>query len=380
MIKDGVPHVMNPAEPMEPPAVYDLRELWRLESESEDGELVFGVIHGVAEDEAGNFYVLDSQLKTVHVVSRDGRYLRAIGREGEGPGELESPTKVFVRDDGIISVIDIDAGKLTFLTAEGCPAGELRAKLDGFDTTRIVSVCRIPHGYVLLVAALTFDERIMTKTDLIGVFSREGCLRAKVAEKTTTRVRGTPFVYDQEAVNAFRFLGATMSGSVLVLESYSEYRIDAYNLDGTKRMVIEREFEPVRRDGEKLSEEKHRLERYYRRRNPQIIVSDFERTVLGVTGRANGELWVTSSRSCKDLPKGIADIVDVFDSEGRWVEQAIMRKEISPEEDFIFYLEDRVFISLAGSGAYLAAMGGLQGTLYLSASGMRESLHCCVVK
>ncbi|MCK4304807.1 MAG: hypothetical protein KAY24_11270, partial [Candidatus Eisenbacteria sp.] len=34
VVKDGVVHVMNPAEPMEPPAIYELRELWRLESET----------------------------------------------------------------------------------------------------------------------------------------------------------------------------------------------------------------------------------------------------------------------------------------------------------------------------------------------------------
>ena len=39
---DGVAHVKNPAEPMEPPVVYELRELWRLESETEDGDVVFG--------------------------------------------------------------------------------------------------------------------------------------------------------------------------------------------------------------------------------------------------------------------------------------------------------------------------------------------------
>ena len=52
-----------------------------------DGPQGFGDIHDIAVDQAGRIYVLDFASKEVRVFGRDGAYLRAMAREGEGPGE-----------------------------------------------------------------------------------------------------------------------------------------------------------------------------------------------------------------------------------------------------------------------------------------------------
>ena len=45
--RDGVPHVMNPATPMDGATTVALEELWRLGGDSEDEEEFFGVIGDV---------------------------------------------------------------------------------------------------------------------------------------------------------------------------------------------------------------------------------------------------------------------------------------------------------------------------------------------
>lgn len=67
---------------------------WRLVEELRLGQIdgtgpeVFGDVHDVAVDEKGHIYVLDYGSKEVRVFDREGRHLRNMARDGEGPGEF----------------------------------------------------------------------------------------------------------------------------------------------------------------------------------------------------------------------------------------------------------------------------------------------------
>ena len=69
------------------PGAWRLVEELRLGNVMGDGPQGFGDIHDIAVDQAGRIYVLDFASKEVRVFGRDGAYLRAMAREGEGPGE-----------------------------------------------------------------------------------------------------------------------------------------------------------------------------------------------------------------------------------------------------------------------------------------------------
>jgi uncharacterized membrane protein YgcG len=68
---------------------------------------MFGIVAGVAFDAAENLYVLDRQSARVMVYDRTGRFLRQIGREGQGPGELMVPLSLAIAGDGTVIVSDI---------------------------------------------------------------------------------------------------------------------------------------------------------------------------------------------------------------------------------------------------------------------------------
>ena len=80
-VKDGVPHVMNPATPSDGNVNLAPREAWSAGGD-EDGDVLFGVIAAVDIDGQGNVYALDMQLSQVHVFDRSGQFLLTIGREG----------------------------------------------------------------------------------------------------------------------------------------------------------------------------------------------------------------------------------------------------------------------------------------------------------
>ena len=94
---DGVLHITNGASPSEGIETMHLEELWRVGGEDDD--VLFGVILQVRTDEEGNIYLLDSQLAQVQVYSSDGRHLRTLSREGDGPGEVRRPTDLVLLPD-----------------------------------------------------------------------------------------------------------------------------------------------------------------------------------------------------------------------------------------------------------------------------------------
>lgn len=67
----------------------------------------FGIVAGVAFDAADNLYVLDRQSARVLVYDRTGRFIRQIGSQGQGPGELMVPLALTLAGDGTVIVSDI---------------------------------------------------------------------------------------------------------------------------------------------------------------------------------------------------------------------------------------------------------------------------------
>ncbi|MBP2681470.1 MAG: 6-bladed beta-propeller, partial [Candidatus Krumholzibacteriota bacterium] len=98
--RDGVVHVLNPADPGSAAVVLTPKELWRTGGDSDEEDVLFGVVAQITSDDSGNVYALDAQLNQVVIFSPEGKYLRSIGREGEGPGEFQRPSDLFLSPDG----------------------------------------------------------------------------------------------------------------------------------------------------------------------------------------------------------------------------------------------------------------------------------------
>jgi hypothetical protein len=73
----------------------------------------------VAFDAAETLYVLDRQAKRVMVYDRTGRFIRQIGKEGEGPGELMMPVQLVIAGDGTIIVADLGRPAYSLFRPDG---------------------------------------------------------------------------------------------------------------------------------------------------------------------------------------------------------------------------------------------------------------------
>ena len=139
--------------------------------EEGDENFVFGRIFDIDVDKSGLIYVLDNAFSRVQVFDAAGAFVRSVGRPGEGPGDLATPTAIAVHDNGRlfvagggrVSVFDVDGqyvdsfqhgvvGSLVRSLKVDPEAGLFVACLDimdqdivhryDFDSARLLSFCK----------------------------------------------------------------------------------------------------------------------------------------------------------------------------------------------------------------------------------------------
>ena len=78
---------------------------------------------GPVVDSEGNFYVLDAGNYRAQVFDASGEYVRTLGRQGQGPGELTQPRAVVIAGDRIV-VLDSGNRRYSAWTLDGEYLGE----------------------------------------------------------------------------------------------------------------------------------------------------------------------------------------------------------------------------------------------------------------
>jgi len=93
-------------------------------------------------DSDTNLYVLDFYESTITVFDKNGKYLRTMGRQGQGPNELEQPLCISIYDDKI-SIYE---------KFKGIKIWDLNGKYIDFilDNRKNISICKAINNFYLL--------------------------------------------------------------------------------------------------------------------------------------------------------------------------------------------------------------------------------------
>jgi hypothetical protein len=116
---DGVIVVKNPKEPIYPDEIVTFEEELTIGKSEGPEEYLINFIRSFAIDDEGNTYILDLRPYRIKVFDEDGKYLRSIGRSGQGPGELQGPRNIQFTVQKEIMVNDSRKGALLFFSVDG---------------------------------------------------------------------------------------------------------------------------------------------------------------------------------------------------------------------------------------------------------------------
>lgn len=75
-------------------------------------------------DASGNIYVLDAGNHRVQLFDPAGKYVRTLGREGQGPGEFALPPRVLIVAGDRVIVMDTGDRRFSAWTLDGEPIGD----------------------------------------------------------------------------------------------------------------------------------------------------------------------------------------------------------------------------------------------------------------
>jgi len=117
--ENGIPVVKNPADPVFGVRPLELAEDLTLGNDS-DKNLFFYKVRAVKTDRDGNILVLDSGNFRIQVFDKNGRFIRTMGRQGQGPAEFQLPVRMELNDTtGRLFVHDVMTQSLAIFDKEG---------------------------------------------------------------------------------------------------------------------------------------------------------------------------------------------------------------------------------------------------------------------
>lgn len=311
---EGVTYIHNAATPLHPAKTVVFEEELVYKDKDETGETRLFKPSRFAADAQGQIYIEDGSDMAIKVFDPQGRYLRAIGRLGEGPGEFTSIGDIVPLADGRLLVTDFQARRTSFFDSQGRFLVSYPWKNNFFKVLLATgSSCTMALGVYseesreLWVKTVDFTgEELLT----FGKFRFPEFKMIQVGEGViSTTVPWSP--------NPI-FAGDN-SRQWLYYCPDDRYLIEVYNQEGKLFRKIDRPYEPVPVTTEDINEIKARYTQ--RPDSPaaklyaQMEFPKFKNITNYLTVDSDGNLWLRTNEVKKEQGKEIT-AYDVFNPDG----------------------------------------------------------------
>ncbi len=248
--EDGVEVIVNHLEPYkitnEPTHLY-LEEKLTIDTEKED-IVATGLtnIFYFDVDVDGNIYFLNdkSQENFMLIFDRNGNFVTAFGRMGQGPGELQMPILPIITNQGEVLILDQGQRKLCYFTKEGDFIKSIPQEV----TT--IALFPLENGKYLSVSAV-FDA----ESDYIMQypFSLSSSDFKLIKELDSVKFPNYLKGKKQKAINT-GFLFSITKKNIFLGNEERGYEINVYDLEGNLLRKIKKDYRKVRISDEYIEE------------------------------------------------------------------------------------------------------------------------------
>jgi hypothetical protein len=112
--------VKNPKEPISRDNILVLKEELTIGGGKAIDEKIFSSVSHLNVDTLGNIYIVDMRDAQVKEFDKDGKFVKTIGRKGQGPGEFNMPDMVLFNDTGrTFYVLDLLTRRFSLFDLDG---------------------------------------------------------------------------------------------------------------------------------------------------------------------------------------------------------------------------------------------------------------------
>ncbi len=314
-------------------------------SETKGESYLFGQVVGMAGRE-DRIFVLDSKISVLRMYSGQGRYIRDIGRKGEGPGEFVSPSSLVMDPrDGRLFVQDASRGRVSIFSPDGDYLESWHIKAWGWGLNMVVT-----EGGMLYIDEPIPDPArpdVLNSGLVMTGYSRDG-KTGKTVEIPRPDFKPAELVYMRRGNATARWFVPfsprafwIMSPSGAMIHGVSaDYRIDIERESGGTTK-IEKRWDPVPVDPEEKECHVRALTLAARQVTPGWswdgpAIPRFKPAYKGLFSDLSGRIWVLRQgrgrrlQNCQETPANIRQylespcwidsiLLDVFEESGRYL-------------------------------------------------------------
>jgi hypothetical protein len=325
-IQNGIPVVYNPKEPSPPPntpSQLTLKEDLKLGGESEAHDYPFSLISFLVIDEDENMIVLDNGESCVKIFDKTGKKISQFAREGEGPGEFQSPTTLTVIGNNKIGVIDPSNHRFTYFAQDGTILKEII--LEKYWNVRRVKSDNQGNIYANFFTVVEAEKEISFTVDLIKFDQDFKPAMTLASFEHSRKLR-------EVDMTEKRFGYAVKEDNSLVWGVNTDYILHVVNPDGQIVRKIVKDYNPV-----KITKEEREImyhNRFGDRELPSDITLNYPKyfpAYYYVLCDSEGRIYVRTYKKTDQRE----DFYDVFDAEGRYITNFTL-----PEDDMLFGIKN----------------------------------------
>ena len=328
--------VSNPKTPV-PPAGKRTRLVFKEElsiGEKEgDEKYMFGSDIVFNTDDEGNFYVTDWDKRAILKYDPSGKYVRTIGRQGQGPGEFQNLSVVRFDRDGALYVTDLSSRRISFFDKDGTYLRQIPTP-DVFEDLYVGA----KGGYVSSRTIQAENEGQMGFKIIDGFFND----KFELATELNVRLSFYKPPSGRDATSRAKFTAGILSDAAfrpspmhlvaadgLIYFGYPEdYAVDIFSPEGKKIKTIKRAYDPIKvSDKDKGFFEVTRAKPFVTRTGGRseaevreilkfIEYPENKPAYQSMALMENGWLVVLV-----DLAAGDHSLFDIFDERGRYIGQ-----------------------------------------------------------
>ncbi len=323
--ENGVIVVKNPKQPMYGEEVFSIEEDLSIGEAEGRKEYMFSQARDIAVDEEEKIYILDIKECHIKVYSKNGEYLKTIGKEGQGPGEMQLPGALVITPQQEILVNDSSARKLHFFTLDG---KFLRAvsqtKMFLFSSPKADQKGNIVAGYMIAGQEVIYDLKKFDSQlkDLFTIFS--------------TRILKYPYL------NPFipRCYWEVTKEDNIIWGFPDKYELQVLNPDGKLLKKIVKDHTPVKITQEEKDDWiKERYGGYEKVPSETKLLWDkYHSAFIFLSLDEEGRIFARTYEKAAD---GKTYYYDVFDSEGKYIAKIPLKaRPIVWKTDKLYTIEE----------------------------------------
>ena len=310
-IVDGIKVITNPVESKYGEFDFELEEDLAI-GDVNNEDYFFPRRVTLSVDNNGNIFVCDVGNRRVQKYDRDGMFMTTIGRQGQGPGEYNYPSRLFLDDDGNPCVSDSRA----FLYYDKDGVFKEKVQLSGFYSRLIPG----PHDTYIGSTQPNARAEKGAKTAIVQI-GKDGKAIQTIAESSVSYNKGLKATVLHWYSNVAAFAQRTRDSFYYCFSR--DYKINVADSNGSTIFIFRKEAEP-----QSITEEEKELTKKdgiylvsgTREAEEAIVFPDHRPYFRNISSDDEGRLYVIRFKSILEREEKM-NWVDVFSKEGIYLYQ-----------------------------------------------------------